>query len=145
MEDSTQIEQLFSHSVPQIYASGLTVFIMGVMMFFYNWKLSIAVFWVIPVAILVFYLSKKFQNKLFTILKYIAKDKIGASEKFQIDLDEQIDKIPHFPFQYKPSIYFDDKNVRDMTFKKYTINYEINLDKNSIEVMDIFNKNKPSS
>ena len=31
-----------------------------------------------------------------------------------------------------------------MTFKKYTINYEINLDKNRIEIMDIFNRNKPS-
>ncbi len=77
--------------------------------------------------------SRKFQSKLFTILKHIAKDKVGASENF-----------PHFPFKYKPSIYFSDKNVRDMTFKKYTINYEINLDKNRIEVMDIFNRNKPS-
>ena len=77
--------------------------------------------------------SRKFQSKLFTILKHISKDKVGASENF-----------PHFPFKYKPSIYFSDKNVRDMTFKKYTINYEINLDKNRIEVMDIFNRNKPS-
>ena len=88
--------------------------------------------------------SRKFQAKLLTILKHIAKDKIEASENFQIDLDEQIVNIPYFPFKYKPSIYFDAKNVRDMTFKKYTINYEINLDKNRIEVMDIFNRNKPS-
>ena len=31
-----------------------------------------------------------------------------------------------------------------MTFKKYTINYEINLDKNRIEIMNIFNKNQPT-
>ena len=47
--------------------------------------------------------SRKFQSKLLTILKYIAKDKVGASENFQIDLDEQIDNIPYFPFKYKPS------------------------------------------
>ncbi len=65
--------------------------------------------------------SRRFQSKLLTILKHIAKDKVGASENFQIELDKQIDNIPHFPFKYKPSIYFSDKNVRDMTFKKYTI------------------------
>jgi hypothetical protein len=87
--------------------------------------------------------SRKFQSKLLAILKYIAKDKMGASENFRIELDELIDDIPFFPFKYKPSVYFDDKNVRDMTFKKYTINYEVNLDKNRIEIMDIFNRNKP--
>lgn len=63
MEDATQIEQLFSHSVPQIYAAVVTTVLMGVMMFFYNWKLSLAVFWVVPVSILVFGLSRKFQNR----------------------------------------------------------------------------------
>jgi len=38
--------------------------------------------------------SRKFQAKLLIILKHIAKDKIGASENFQIYLDEQIDNIP---------------------------------------------------
>jgi hypothetical protein len=30
-----------------------------------------------------------------------------------------------------------------MTFKKYTITYEVNLEKNTIEVLKIFNRNKP--
>ena len=87
--------------------------------------------------------SKRFKKRLFEILKYIAKDKNSASEKFQTDLDKQIENIPHFPYKHKASIYFDDKNIRDMTFKKYTIVYEVNLGKNRIEIMDIFNRNKP--
>jgi hypothetical protein len=59
--------------------------------------------------------SRKFQAKLLAILKYIAKEKVGASENFQIDSEEQINNIPNFPFKYKPSIYFNDKNVRDMS------------------------------
>jgi ATP-binding cassette subfamily B protein len=59
MDDATQIEMLFSYSVPQIFAATLTVFIMGVLLFIYNWMLALAVFWVVPVAILVFVLSKK--------------------------------------------------------------------------------------
>jgi len=64
MEDATQIEQLFSHAVPQIYAAAFDILIFGIMMFIFNWKLSIAVFWVVPVAVLVFYLSRKIQNKI---------------------------------------------------------------------------------
>lgn len=84
MEDATQIETLFSHSVPQIYAAVLTVFVMGVMMFFYNWKLSVAVFWVVPVSALVFYLSRKFQKTMHSKLYNIKRD---ISDKIQEGLD----------------------------------------------------------
>ncbi|RDU24671.1 ABC transporter ATP-binding protein [Anaerosacchariphilus polymeriproducens] len=84
MEDATQIEMLFSHSVPQIYAAVVTVFIMGVMMFFYNWKLSLAVFWVVPVSILVFYLSRKLQNSMHEKFYHIKRD---ISDKIQEGLD----------------------------------------------------------
>ncbi len=84
MEDATQIETLFSHAVPQIYASVITIFVMGIMMFFYNWQLSLAVFWVVPVAALVFYLSRKYQSTVHTEL-YQSKRVI--SDKMQEGLD----------------------------------------------------------
>ncbi len=74
MEDATQIEQLFSHAVPQIYASVITVFLMGVMMFFYNWQLSLAVFWVVPVAAFVFYRSRQFQAQEHSKLYHVKRD-----------------------------------------------------------------------
>jgi len=88
--------------------------------------------------------TEKYQKELLVILKYIAKDKITASRKFKQDLNIQINEIPNFPYKYKPSFYFDNKNIRDMTFKKYTINYEIDLNKNTIFLLSIFNQNKPS-
>lgn len=84
MEDATQIEQLFSHAVPQIYAAAVTILIMGVMMFIYNWQMSLAVFWVVPVALLVFYLSRKFQNKMHTELYFVKRD---ISDTIQEGLD----------------------------------------------------------
>lgn len=84
MEDATQIEMLFSHAVPQIYAAVLNVLVMGVMMFFYNWKMSLAVFWVVPVAILVFYLSRKLQNNMHAKLYNIKRD---ISDKIQEGID----------------------------------------------------------
>ena len=84
MEDATQIEQLFSHSVPQIYAAGLMVCIMAVMMFFYNWQLSLAVFWAVPVALLVFWLSRNFQSKTHNKMYYVKRD---ISDYMQEELD----------------------------------------------------------
>ncbi|MFA5458369.1 MAG: ABC transporter ATP-binding protein [Synergistaceae bacterium] len=74
MEDATQIEQQFSHAVPQIFAAAVTILIMGIMMFIYNWQLSLAVFWVVPVALLVFYLSRKFQHKMHAQLYHVKRD-----------------------------------------------------------------------
>ena len=87
--------------------------------------------------------SRKYLAKLFSILEYIAKDKIIASQKFKNDLDKKIKDIIHFPYKNRQSIYFDNENIRDMIFKGYTIVYEINSDKKIIEILDIFNRNKP--
>ncbi len=84
MDDATQIEMLFSHSVPQIYAAFFTVFIMGVMMFFYNWQLSLAVFWVVPVAAFIFWLSKRLQKSVHGQLYDIKRD---ISDRIQEGLD----------------------------------------------------------
>jgi len=87
--------------------------------------------------------SRKFQINLLTTLQYIATDKISASRNFQKELDKLIKNIPNFPYKYKQSIYFNDKNIRDLTYKKYTLNYEVNLEENSIEILNMFNQNKP--
>jgi len=88
--------------------------------------------------------SRKYQIRLLSILQHIAKDKVSASRNFQKELDKSLRNIPSFPYKHRQSIYFDDKSVRDLIYKKYTINYEINLDTNSIEILNIFNQNKPS-
>jgi len=85
-----------------------------------------------------------FENELLHIVNHIAEDKPNASIKFALELEKSILDIPVFPFKYKPSSYFNDKNIRDMTYKRYTVVYEVNLDANSIEILKIFNQNKPS-
>ncbi len=65
MDDATQIETLFSHAVPQIFASIISMSLMAMAMFVYNWQMSLAMFWVVPVGFLVFFLSRKLMNKDF--------------------------------------------------------------------------------
>lgn len=84
MEDATQIETLFSHAVPQIFAASITLVLMGIGMFFYDWRMALAVFWVVPVALLVFALSRKYQKKTHTEIYAIKRD---ISDNIQETLD----------------------------------------------------------
>jgi len=86
--------------------------------------------------------TRLYKTQLSSILRYIAKDKISASENFHNDLNEQIENLVKSPFRCRQSFYSDDENVRDMIFKKYTIQYKIY--KHKISILKIFNKNKPS-
>jgi len=85
----------------------------------------------------------EYQNGLFAILDYIAQDRISAAENFVDELDNLINDLSNFPFKYRKSIYFQDENIRDMIYKGYTIVYRVNTEKERIEILRIFNKNKP--
>jgi plasmid stabilization system protein ParE len=84
-----------------------------------------------------------FERQLIQIIDYIAQDKKSASFKFAHELEKSILSILDNPLKYKQSLYFDDKNIRDMTYKGYTVIYEINFEKELIEIFKIFNRNKP--
>ena len=85
--------------------------------------------------------TPKYKSELKQILSYIAKDKVVAMIKFRKDLTESLTLLKEFPYKYRKSIYHENENIRDMTFKGYTIVYEIF--ENTIEIMTIFNQNKP--
>jgi len=73
-----------------------------------------------------------FLKQLKDILEYIARDKPSASLNFKSKLKENINLIPNSPYKYEQSRYFDDKNIRNMTYKKYTIVYRVKTrDRNS--------------
>ena len=85
-----------------------------------------------------------FSKQLKQIIEYIAQDKPSASMKFKNGLKESINLIPDNPIMYEQSQYFNNKNIRDMTYKKYTIIYRIRPIKKEIEILRIFNRNKQS-
>ncbi|MFA9380322.1 MAG: ABC transporter ATP-binding protein [Acetanaerobacterium sp.] len=120
MEDATQIEQLFSHAVPQIFSAVVTIFVMGIMMFIYNWQMSLAVFWVVPVALLVFYLSKKFQNRLHTKIYHIKRD---ISDNIQ----EGLDSIHEIKSYNREDDYANILNTKLDNYEKFLISNELLL------------------
>ncbi|MBS5843102.1 MAG: ABC transporter ATP-binding protein [Clostridiales bacterium] len=60
--DVATTEQMFSHYVPQFYASIISTCLIAVGLLFYDWRLALAALWVLPVALLIVGLSKKAQN-----------------------------------------------------------------------------------
>ena len=86
--------------------------------------------------------DKKFEINLNLILEYIAKDKLEASRRFKKELFKQIKNLSNYPYKFRKSFYFDNNEIRDMTFKGYTIIYEIDLNNNLIILLNIFNKNR---
>ena len=81
--------------------------------------------------------TKDYLDSLKEILAYIARDKKSAAVHFREALNKKIDALKEFPFMYRISIYFDDENIRDLTYKGYTIPYEVDLDKEVISIIGI--------
>ncbi len=86
MSDLNLYEQIFSHSVPHIYATSISTVIISVMILAYNWQLGLAVLWVIPVSLLLFSLSKKKQRNDVNAYVKTSRDVLDG-------LQEQIDQI----------------------------------------------------
>lgn len=86
--------------------------------------------------------SDEYKARLREVTNYIKKDKKSAAVNFAKELRKNIRYLNNYPYKYRKSIYFNDENIRDMIFKGYTITYEINIQSDTIEILDIFNQNK---
>ena len=86
MNDMNLYETIFSHAAPHIYSTAISTSIIALMLIFYNWKLALAALWVIPISILIIFLSKKSQKK-------IVQGWIDDNRKVFDNLQENIEQI----------------------------------------------------
>ena len=86
MNDMNLYETIFSHAVPHIYSTAISTSIIALMLIFYNWKLALAALWVIPISILIIFLSKKSHKK-------IVQGWIDDNRKVFDNLQENIEQI----------------------------------------------------
>ena len=86
MNDINLYENIFSHAVPQIYSTIVSTAVIALMILIYNWKLALAALWVIPISILIIFLSRKSQKK-------VVQDWIDDNRKVFDDLQEKIEQI----------------------------------------------------
>ena len=105
MNDITLYEEIFSHAVPQLYATIISTTVISVMILCYNFKLGIATLWVIPVSIILFLISKK-KNKKGS--DEWVKSSRAVYDDFQEKVD-QIQEIKAYNLEEKSLKEFDEK------------------------------------
>ncbi len=114
MSDVTTFEHLFSHSVPKVYAGFVIIAVMAIMLFNFHFKLAISLFWVVPVAFLVFKLSKGKMKELF-------KEGYDLNREIIDDFQEGINLAPEIK-AYNREDYFvkqiNEKYDRELSNKK---------------------------
>lgn len=92
MQDATDLEHTFSHAVPQLAGSLVMLFLTIVGLSFMSWQLTLAVFWVVPVAMLIFFLTKKTQSREHQTAYH---QKRAVTEKIQEGI-QQIQEIKSY-------------------------------------------------
>lgn len=63
ISDCAQLDQMFSHHIPVVIASSISTTIIGIMLFIMNWRMALAILWVVPVALVLTVGTKKLQEK----------------------------------------------------------------------------------
>ena len=86
MNDMNLYETIFSHAVPHIYSTAISTGVIALMLIIYNPKLAFAALWVIPISLLIIFLSRKSQKK-------IVQNWIDDNRKVFDDLQEKIEQI----------------------------------------------------
>lgn len=118
MDDTTEMETVFSHSIPQLFASVIGVLLISVGLFFYNWALSLALFWVLPISAIIILLSKRMQYKTF---KSIYLKKRDVTEKIQ----EGLDTIQEIKSYNKEEQYLEELNKKAASYENGLIKGEL--------------------
>ncbi|MGB4655450.1 MAG: ABC transporter ATP-binding protein [Bacteroidales bacterium] len=84
MEDNSALEQIFSHAVPQLFASFISITLVGIGLFFYQWQLALALLWVVPIALLFVLISRRLMKKTFVENYHVKR---GVSESIQAAIE----------------------------------------------------------
>ena len=84
MDDCTDLEHTFSHAVPQLIASLICLVLVAAGMSVYDWRLSLALFWVVPVALAIVLLAKRVLHRNNRKAYFTRRD---VSERIQEGLD----------------------------------------------------------
>lgn len=118
MNDNTDLEHTFSHAVPQLFASIISIMLIAIGLFFYNWQLSLALFWVVPFAAAIIFIAKKQLNKEN---KKGYQTKRDVSEKIQ----EGLDTVQEIKSYNQEDSYIEETNKVIDKYEKQLIRSEL--------------------
>lgn len=118
MQDAVELEHTFSHAVPQLAGSLITLLLTIAGLSFMSWQLTIAVFWVVPVALVILWLTKQAQAREHKA-GYLQKR--AVTEKIQEGI-QQIQEIKSYGHEDK---YLEDLAAVQDKYEKCQIKGEL--------------------
>ena len=84
MGTCTELEHTFSHAIPQLFGAIISILLVTIGLFFYEWRMALALFLPLPVALLLVVGSRRLQQKMSN-KKYSAK--LAAADGIQEALE----------------------------------------------------------
>ena len=84
MGDCVSVEQMISHTVPQIAANGISITLVSIMLFAYDWRMTLSLLFVLPLSVGIILGSRKIQEKFGELH---VKAKLDVSKQIQEYLD----------------------------------------------------------
>lgn len=120
MDDCTDLEHTFSHAVPQLFASLISLLLIAIGMAFYNWQLTLSLFWVVPLAIAIILFSK---NAIFKSNETNYLKKRAVTEHIQ----EGLDTIQEIKSYNQERDYLEKLDTRIDSYEKILTRNELTL------------------
>lgn len=118
MGDITLYEEIFSHSVPHIYATTISTLVISIMLLAYNFKLGVATLWVIPISLIISFTAKRMQKKAAN--KWVVKNR-EVFDNLQESI-EQIEEIKSYNLEKESLNRFYGK-LSDSTKEKMNVEF----------------------
>lgn len=117
MTDCSDLERIFSYTLPQLFGTAIVSTFICAVLFFMDWRMALAVAWVLPLALLVLFASKRLQDRYDQkkiASKLAAADGIqeylesirdlkanNQTENYLDGLDRRLDQVIHASIRYE--------------------------------------------
>ncbi len=103
MNDCTDLEHVFSHAIPQLLGSILSLILVSVGLLIFDWRLAIALLWVVPVAFAIMYVSR---NLVQRGSKIVMDDLLDCGDSMQECIESIRDlKSYNYEQEYLSKLY----------------------------------------
>jgi len=118
MNDNTDLEETFSHAVPQLFASLISLTLIAIGLFFYNWQLTLALFWVVPFSAAILFFAKKRIDKGN---QSVYQSKRDMSEK----INEGLDTVQEIKSYNQEEVYVEELDTQIDNYEKQLVSGEL--------------------
>ncbi len=84
--------------------------------------------------------TELFEKQFKEILQEFAKENLEETKKFKMYLETLIINIPTKAQKYKPSIYFEDEDIKDLEHQGFIVPFYIDKESDSYLILGIIKK-----